>query len=267
MNIAVVGHVEWGRFARVSHMPITGEIIHASEAWEEVAGGGGVAAMQLAKLNGSCTFFTAVGDDELGKYVIKQLRENGVKVYASISDNKPTKTIMVHIDNQLERTITVTGNLTPNKDSLALPWDKLADMDAVYFVSGDASILQYARKAKMLVSTARVLPVLKQANLFIDVLLASENDKGESYHSGDLTTDPGLIITTRGINGGILSDGSTYEAESIPAEKIIDTYGCGDSFAAGITYGLGLSNDLHQALQVATHAGAMAAQRRGAFGN
>ena len=67
MNIAVVGHTEWGSFFKVSHMPDTGEIIHADETWQEVAGGGSVAAMQIAQLNGSCLFFTAVGNDELGK--------------------------------------------------------------------------------------------------------------------------------------------------------------------------------------------------------
>ena len=47
-RVAVVGHVEWVQFARVSHLPRAGEVIHAHGAFEEPAGGGGVAAVQLA---------------------------------------------------------------------------------------------------------------------------------------------------------------------------------------------------------------------------
>src|SRR5260370_39446662 len=66
MKLAVVGHVEWVEFARVEHVPVPGEIVHALETWEEPGGAGAVAAVQLAKLNGSVLFFTALGDDELG---------------------------------------------------------------------------------------------------------------------------------------------------------------------------------------------------------
>ena len=64
MRVAVVGHVEWIEFARVERVPAPGEIVHASEAWEEPAGGGAVAAVQLARLAGECLFLTALGDDD-----------------------------------------------------------------------------------------------------------------------------------------------------------------------------------------------------------
>ena len=66
MNLAVVGHVEWVEFLRVEAVPRPGEIVHALERWEEPAGGGAVAAVQLANLNGSVHLFTALGEDELG---------------------------------------------------------------------------------------------------------------------------------------------------------------------------------------------------------
>jgi ribokinase len=52
MRVAVVGHVEWVEFARVQELPRAGEIVHATETWAEAAGGGAVAAVQLAKLAG-----------------------------------------------------------------------------------------------------------------------------------------------------------------------------------------------------------------------
>src|SRR5437763_978981 len=66
MRLAVVGHVEWVEFLRVPHVPTAGEIVHTLESWAEPAGGGSVAAVQLAKLGGGADFFTALGDDEIG---------------------------------------------------------------------------------------------------------------------------------------------------------------------------------------------------------
>ena len=54
-RVAVVGHVEWIEFARVPAMPKPGEIVHVTEWWEDVGGGGSVAAVQLAKLAGGAS--------------------------------------------------------------------------------------------------------------------------------------------------------------------------------------------------------------------
>src|SRR5215210_6000927 len=84
MKLAVVGHVEWIEFVRVERVPARGEIVHAHEAWSEPAGGGAVAAVQLARLAGSSTLFTAVGDDELGSRIAEELARYGVEVHAAV---------------------------------------------------------------------------------------------------------------------------------------------------------------------------------------
>src|SRR5437879_13575925 len=78
MRTAVVGHVEWVQFLRVEHMPSPGDILHVTDYWEEPAGGGPGAAVQLAKLAGSCDFFTALGDDELGHRALEALLTRGL---------------------------------------------------------------------------------------------------------------------------------------------------------------------------------------------
>ncbi len=66
LKVAVVGHVEWVQFARVPHVPAAGEVVHASEPFEEPAGGGAVAAVQLARLAGESVLLTALGEDSYG---------------------------------------------------------------------------------------------------------------------------------------------------------------------------------------------------------
>ncbi|MDB5185344.1 MAG: putative pfkB family carbohydrate kinase [Candidatus Saccharibacteria bacterium] len=265
MKVAVVGHLEWATFSKVDHVPVAGEIIHTHSSWEEVAGGGAVAAMQLAALADNCLFFTAVGNDEHGRQAIADLRAKGVEVYASSTAEVPTRTIFVDIDANNERTITVNGNLVPSGQDATLPWEKLAEADAVYFVSGDGAALVAARQAAVLVSTARVLPLLQQSAIPLDALVASSQDAGEHYEPGRLEPVPTLIVTTDGSDGGKTASGETYKAEFIPPDKFIDTYGCGDSFAAGLTLGLGQNLVVSEALKLAAHCGAQAAMRRGAF--
>jgi hypothetical protein len=48
VRAAVVGHVEWIEFVAVEHLPRAGEIVAASETWQEAGGGGTVAAVQLS---------------------------------------------------------------------------------------------------------------------------------------------------------------------------------------------------------------------------
>src|SRR5919204_1683547 len=82
MRVAVVGHMEWCEFAEVPHMPKAGEIVHASDKFQEPGGGGAVAAVQLKKLAGSATLFTAFGDDEHGHRAQARLTELGVELQA-----------------------------------------------------------------------------------------------------------------------------------------------------------------------------------------
>ena len=55
-----------------------------------------------------------------------------------------------------------------------------------------------------------------------------------------------------------------FAATPLP-RGVADAYGCGDSFAAGLTYGLGASLPLAEALAVASRSGAEQLTRRGAY--
>src|SRR5207249_11755272 len=106
MRVAVVGHVEWVEFVRVSAVPLPGQIVHALETWEEPGGAGAVAAAQLARLAGSCSLFTALGSDELGRRSRAVLSRLGVEVRA-IPETEPTRRALTYVDDTGERTITV----------------------------------------------------------------------------------------------------------------------------------------------------------------
>jgi ribokinase len=265
VKVAVVGHVEWVEFLRVLRVPEAGTIVTAREVWAEPAGGGGVAAVRLARLAGEALFLTALGDDDVGHGALRELRALGVRVEAAFRD-EPQRRAFTYVDDEGERTITLLSHkLVPRADD-RLPWDELAGYDAVYFTGGDAEAVRRARQARILVATARELPTLQEAGVELDVLVRSAHDDNERYSAGDLDPAPKVAVATEGKDGGAY-EGATgsgrFEAQPLPG-PLVDTYGAGDSFAAGLTYALGRGDELPDALEFASAQGAEAMTRRGA---
>jgi ribokinase len=264
MRVAVVGHVEWVEFARVEAVPRPGEIVYALDRWEEPAGGGAVAAVQLARLAGGCVLYTALGSDELGRRSRAELTRLGVEVRA-IPEPEPTRRAFTFIDETGERTITVLGEkLRPRGGDSRLPWRELAGMDAVYFVSGDADALRHARPAHVLVATARELATLREAAVELDALVGSGEDEAELYRPGDLDPPPQVVVTTSGGLGGWVQPGGPFRPAPIPG-PVVDAYGCGDSFAAGFTFALARGDSVEQAVALAARCGAAVMTGQGPY--
>jgi ribokinase len=266
VRAAVVGHVEWVRFAVVERLPKPGEIVTASATWEEPAGGGAVAAGQLCNLVGEVDFFVAVGNDELGRRTRERLEQLGFRVHAATRD-QPQRRAFTFVDAIGERTITLLGEKLHPHRADRLPWDELAKIDVVYFSAGDADALRAARQARVLVATARELPTLLEAEVPLDALVLSARDPAETYEPGQLDPPPGLIVSTLGRDGGTYVAGErsgSYAAADVPG-PVVNAYGAGDAFAAGLTFALARGNELEKALAFAAKCGAAAMTGRGAY--
>ena len=254
MRCAVIGHVEWVEFARVPAMPSAGDIVHASEVYEEPAGGGAVVARQLTLLNGQCDFFTALGDDPIGHASLSRLRDLDMDIQVQWTGISRSRRAWTHVDSAGERTITVLGDkLLP-----AGPFP-VEEYDLVFFVSGDVEALRSARRAWFVAATVRELPTLREAGVPIDLLVASANDPGERY---DGSLDARIVVETDGARGGS-ANGERYEA--VEPERVVDTYGAGDSFAAAVAFALARGDALSDALALGARAGAAVIAGRGPY--
>ncbi|PCC71964.1 ribokinase [Nannocystis exedens] len=264
MRVAVVGHIEWIEFVRVARVPAAGDIVHALDSWEGPGGGGAVAAVQLARLASECIFFTALGHDLPGTRARAELTALGLQIEAAVRPTRQRRGF-TYVDDAGERTITVIGERLAPVAADPLAWDLLADVDAVYVTAGDADALRLARRARKLVATSRILPTLRAAGIVVDALVGSSRDPAERYEAGDLDPPPRLVVRTAGSTGGSYEvDGArrAYAAAPLPG-PIVDAYGCGDSFAAGLTYALGAGAGPDEAVRLAARCGAAALTGRG----
>jgi ribokinase len=316
VRVAVVGHVEWVEFLRVPAVPAAGDIVHASDVFAQAAGGGGVASVQLRKLAGSCVFFTALGDDDVGRRAAADLESRGVELRVAWHAGEAQRRAVTFVDDLGERTITVLGERLAPRAADDLGWDDLADFDAVYLTAADREGVRAARQARALVATSRVLPLLVEAGVQLDVLVGSSRDQSERYVRGDLEPVPRYAVMTAGASGGTIERrdwGTAGPGDAEPAEPqdaepaeprdaepaeprdaepaeprdaepgeeraggtttfaaaelpgpIRDAYGAGDSFAAGVTYGLGAGMTIEDAVAMGARCGAHNMTGRGAY--
>ncbi len=267
MRVAVVGHVEWVEYVRGDHVPAAGEIVHASDSFEEPAGGGAVAAVQLARLAGGAELFTALGSDELAERSRRRLAELGVRVHAARREG-PTRRAHTFLDSAGERTITTIGERLEPRGADRLPWEELARIDGVYLTAADEAALVAARAARVLVASPRAGRVLSDGGVKLDALVFSDADDLERGFARTLDPRPGLLVATSGAGGG------RYEAAggasgrwpaAAPPGPIADAYGAGDSFAAALTYALAEGREPEAALGLAARAGAACMTGRGPY--
>ena len=232
MKVAVVGHVEWIEFLRVEAVPRPGEIVGVQETWEEPAGGGGVAAVELARLAGEASLFCLLGGDERGAQARVRLEAAGVRVHSPSIGRAAAARVRLPGRGRRADDHVIGEKPRPKGGEGTLPWEQLDETDGVYFTAGDAEAVRQARRARVLVATARELPTLHAAGVELDALVASGEDESERYQPGDLEPPPKLVVSTAGSLGGWAQPGGPYKAAAPPG-PYEDVYGAGDCFAAG----------------------------------
>ena len=265
LRLAVVGHVEWVEFLAVDQLPRPGAIGHALRSLQEPAGGGAVVAVQMARLQQQpVQFFTALGRDSVGEACVKRLEHLGLEVHVAWRET-PTRRGLSMVDDEGDRAITVIGErLTPTLDD-DLPWDALAECDGLFVTAADAPLLKACRSAAVLAATPRVrLPVLQEARVLLDALIGSGLDPGEQVEPEQLNPAPHALIRTEGAAGGLSRPGGRYEPAPLPG-PLVESYGCGDSFAAGVVTGLAARWSLAEAIALGARCGAACATRFGPY--
>ena len=265
-RVVIIGHVEWVTHAQ-GHLPGRGRIADLHDPWCEPAGGGGVAAVAAARLGAHVTLLTALGDDLTAAESRRLLEDRGVSVIAARASGPQTPVLTI-IETGGERTIMVVGARMQARASDLTGTDLLASADAVYYTGEDPELLRVAREARHLVVSGRRLADVAAAGIIVDVIVASANDPDESPAALPRALAPGAVVMTDGAAGGsIESHGSVRRyAPALQAAPIVDSYGCGDSFAAGLTAGLARGLGIDDAVAVGAAAGGLCATWRGGLG-
>lgn len=263
-RVAVVGHVEWVDFVPVERFPVPGEVVHATGSFARAAGGGGVVAGVLAQRGVDVDFFCSLGRDATGRAAVEQLAEHGVRAHVAWRE-QPTRRAVTLLEPDGERTIVTLGDRLEPSGADALEWGRLRGADGVYFTAGDVAALEQARAARVLVASPRARRALQRDGPLIDALVFSSRDRDEGEWARRASSRARLLVATEGGSGGRWwgeSEGTWSPAELDGEPR--DAYGCGDSFAAGLTLGLASGKPVTAAVALGAQCGARCLTRAGA---
>lgn len=269
MKLAVVGHVEWADVLHVETLPHPGEWQESLSHLSEPAGAGATAARQLAALGAETSFFTALTDHPLSQRARGWCAEREIDVHARTEAGEPQRRAFVVVDAQAERTILISGPKLCPRAADDLPWSRLDAYAGACFVCGDAGAVVEARRANVLVATARWLPALREAGVELDALVESASDPDERFTLGELDPPPRMVVTTAGADGGSFTVRGEPERSFSPAPTpgpAVDSYGAGDSFLAGLTFGLARGDRPADAIALAARCGAAVVGSKGLSG-
>ena len=266
LKLAVIGHVEWVTFLKVDQLPIAGEISHAKDSFEEAAGGAAVSAVQMSRLiNSPVDLITSLGKDDYGEKCCERLTELGLKLKIAWR-NEPTRKGISLICKNGERAITVIGKRLQPLASDKLPWDELGEYDGIFVTATDKEGIRLARKAKFLAATPRTgHNTLKNSKIKINALIGSGLDPGEKVNFEEFTPTPDIYIATEGKNGGTIYPQKNRFNSIKASSKELDSYGCGDCFAGGVTAALAAKWCLDKAINLGAFCGAECSTHYGPY--
>jgi len=231
----------------------------------EVSGGSAAnTAACLASLGEPVIFVGKVGDDALGGVFAHDIRAAGVTFDpAALAGGGGTGRCLILVTPDAEKTMCTSLGVGALLDPHEVAPAVLAGAEIVYiegYLYGDRhtdatveSVIDQARAAGTKVALTLSDPAWVDMNghLFdrildrVDLLFANEEEARRM--SGTATAEESAVLlgkrcetvaVTLGARGSLVySAGETIHVPASPVERVVDTTGAGDSYAAGFLYG------------------------------
>lgn len=223
----------------------------------------------IAELGGTAGFVGAVADDEVGHTYAENLRAAGVEFEPHYSeaakDGLGTGRCVVLITDDADRTmgtyLGAASTLTPagvpeafvGRASIVLLEGYLWDVPAAKEAMRHAAATAHAGDGSVALSLSDPFCVGRHQHEFldlllddVDVLLGNEEELTMLFgaDSADAALEAAeetglLVVMTRGPQGAVvLTARGPIEVPAAAVERVIDTTGAGDLFAAGFLFGL-----------------------------
>ncbi len=249
-------------------------------------------AAELARIGADATYVGRVRDDALGRSFVAGLREVGAgTLLRPAPDGAPTSRIYVFVDERGERSFEPALGASEGlcaDDVLALRGRALSAVHVEAYLLyggvtsgafeaalslcevtgalssvtlGTPSCAKRFRDTIMSFARAGAIELLiGNEEEFVALTGASEADLVQAMRGIDAT-----CVMTRGKDGSLaISNGTVTECPAHPVERVIDTTGAGDAFAAGFLSVHAHDGTLMDALRKASACGAEAVGRVGA---
>ena len=255
-------------------------------------------ASHLSKMGASSFIISSIGNDKLGKIILKKAKIIGInKNYIAIHKNRPTGTVDVNFsykgspeyiinkntawdeihlkDNEIENILNTNWNVftfgtlaqrTENNRNLLKSILNKINSKYIYF---DINLRQNYFKKEWIEYSLMKCNILKMNNDELKQIaglldIKSDNNENISNFLNNKYKIP-IICITQGENGAALYYKNSYISVNAEKIKTKDTIGAGDGFGAGFLYSLFLNSDPVKAIDFGCTIGSFIAKNHGAI--
>jgi sugar/nucleoside kinase (ribokinase family) len=251
---------------------------------EASGGSAGNTIAGVASFGGRAAFLGKVADDQLGKVFTHDMRAIGAHFDTPpLIDGKSTAVSMINVTPDGERTMsTFLGASTQfapaDIDPEVIEGAKIVYLEGYLFDADDAR-LAFAKAAGLARAAGRMIALtlcdtfvverhraglLEFIEAQVDLLFANEGELGALFETDDFDAALAAVrgkvkiaAVTRGAAGSVVAaGGETFEVSAVPVEKVVDTTGAGDQYAAGFMFGLARGRPLNVCGQLGSLAAA-----------
>ncbi len=235
-------------------------------AIEASGGSAGNTVAGIASLGGRGVHIGKVADDALGRVFAHDMQAIGARFAGGVLKNgAPTGRCLINVTPEGERTMcTALGAaalLDPDDvDPAVIEGSTIVFLEGYLFDPPPAR--RAFAKAAGLARTASRLVALTLSDSFVvdrhragliaftgaevDVLFANADEIASLFETDDFDAAVAAVrgrcsiaVVTRGEKGSVVVTGDqVHHIEAVPVEKVVDTTGAGDQYAAGFLFGL-----------------------------
>jgi len=261
-------------------------------AIEASGGSASNTAAGVASFGGKAAYFGKVADDHLGGIFRHDIRAVGVHFESKpLKAPPPTARSMIFVtpdgersmntylgacveldSSDIEEEIVATSKLTYFEGYL---WDPPRAKEAIRMAAEIAH--KHGRRYSMTLSDPFCIDRYREEFLdlmrsrTVDIVFANESEVKSLYQTADFNSaleafraDCEIGIVTRSELGSVVvTADETHTVEAHPIEKLVDTTGAGDLYAAGFLFGLTNDRDLTDCAKLGSLAAAIVIQQVG----
>ena len=283
MKIAVVGGFGVAETMVVASAPEAGETVSGGLFSSGPGGKGSNQAVQISRLGTPSLLVTAVGNDAYAQVGRDLWAIEGIDESAVVTVDAPTMIGFIIVDQEGENRIALAPGALDAIDSAAIEPSMATILECdMVVVSWELSpsighdIIRRAKAAGLttVCNTAPAVEIPDDVLECLDYVIPNEGEaltianlKGwptdslDSIAAAFKKSGARNVIITLGSDGVLLmSEDETIRIPAVPARKVVDTTGAGDSFVGSFAHAIARGSEVKEAVRFAATAASIAVE-------